>query len=957
MSDIRLKYKETPKAGLGVKLFRAGLVVLLLLLIAYFVASSSWFLKSVVLPRVGAALNSTVTVADIELHPFSDLTLEQLKLTPNGAETLLEAKRVHVGYSLLAILRGNLLVEDVTVDSPILTLVENARGLSNLPVLPGSSAPAKPASAPGAPPQLNLKSLALKNATIRHTRTALNGDRVVTELANVNVSVSNVKNGGDGKLTFSAALALDKSTAFPASAANLQSLLTGDFAFNLLDNLKPSSIKGLASFTVGRATGSFAELGALIARLDCDMTPTSIQKFALQFSKGSTALGEVRLSGPFDAEKTEGKLKLEVLAIDRQVLNLLGAARGIDFGTTTINNATDITLTQAGRMISLSGRLQVAKLQVIQGAQTSPTLDLNCGYDLTLDRIGKSVLLKALNFSGTQNQQVLVTTTLSSPLTIAFGDTINAADASLDYTLKGLNLADWRAFAPGLELAGVVGANGKLFSKDGGKRLSLEFEENIKGFSARLGSGPLAVDEISFRGALNHTAQDDALKGTIALNGIKLPDLAGNPLQLTLNLDTAVSNQVAQLNQCSLKLTPTPRARNELTLTGRVDLTDPKAISGNLKLAADALDVTGYYDLFAGQPAKTNVTLAPPVAPAATRSNTEPPPVKLPFHNFTVEANIYQFYLREVDASDFQTTLLLDGSHVLLDPFQLKLNNAPVQAQADLDLSLPGYRYDLTFKADGIPLGPLVNTFSPTYRDQAQGTLLAQASVKGAGVTGGNLRTNLTGTVDFSFTNANIQVVGPKLKTVLGAASVVLGSFGVPDLTSSPLDYVTARLSAGEGAIQIPAFIIQSPIFRADSTGAIPIADVLMDSPLNQPVGIALRRDAAAKLGIANIPTNEPYAKLPTFVHLVGTLGIPGAKTDKAQLSSLALSGIGAAVLKNAGGKTGQEVGGALNALGALLGNKPAATNQPPVTSGTNAASTNQSPESGLLDLFHRLKK
>ena len=954
MSEIRLKYKETPKTSRGVKIFRVGLFLLLLLLIAYFVVSSSWFLKSVVLPRVGAALNSSLTVGDIELHPFNELTLDQLKLTPNGAETLLEAKRVHVGYSLLAILRGNILVEDMTVDSPTITLVENARGISNLPVIAGKSAPAKPASASGSPPHLNLKSIALKNATIRHTRTTLNGDRVVTELANVNVSVSNVKNGGDGKLTFSAALALDKSTTSPATAANLQSLLTGDFTFNLLDNLKPSSIKGLASFAVGRATGSFTELSALIARLDCDMTPMKVQKFALQFSKGSAALGEVRLSGPFDAEKTEGKLKLEVLAIDRQVLNLLGAAQGIDFGTTTINSATDITLTQAGRMISLIGRVDVAKLQVIQGAQTSPTLDLNCSYDLTLDRVGKSVLLKAINFSGTQNQQVFVTTTLSSPLTIAFGDTINAADASLDYALTGLNLADWRAFAPGLELAGIVGAKGKVFSKDGGKRLSLEFEENVKGFSVKVGSGPIAVDEISFRGTLNHTAQDDALKSTLALNGIKLPDLAGNPLQLTLNLDAAVSNRVARLNQCSLKLTPTPRARNELTLTGRVNLSDAAAISGNLKLAADALDVTGYYDLLASQPAKTNATLTPPGSTAAAKSNTEPPPVRLPFHNFTVEANIYQFYLREVDASDFQTTLLLDGSHVVLNPFQLKLNNAPVQATADLDLSLPGYKYDLAFSADGVPLEPLVNTFSPTFRGQAKGTLLAKAGVQGAGITGRNLRTNLTGTVNFSFTNANIQIVGPNLKTVLGSASVVLSSFGVPDLTSSPLDYVTARLRAGEGKIEIPDFIVQSPLFRANSSGEIPIADVLMDSPLNQPVEIALPRDTAAKLGISNVPTNEPYAKLPTFVHLNGTLGKPGAKTDKAQLGSLALAGIGSALLKNSGGETGQKVGGALNALGALLGNKSAATN---TAGATNSVSTNQPPKSNLLDTLRKLKK
>ena len=75
-----------------------------------------------------------------------------------------------------------------------------------------------------------------------------------------------------------------------------------------------------------------------------EITPTDIKEVSLQFRKDNAGLGEVKVSGPFDMEKKEGHLAVQILSIDKQVLNLVGAKRGIDFGTTLINctNAVEI---------------------------------------------------------------------------------------------------------------------------------------------------------------------------------------------------------------------------------------------------------------------------------------------------------------------------------------------------------------------------------------------------------------------------------------------------------------------------------------------------------------------------------------------------------------------------------------------------------------------------------------
>ena len=74
--------------------------------------------------------------------------------------------------------------------------------------------------------------------------------------------------------------------------------------------------------------------------------------------------------------------------------------------------------------------------------------------------------------------------------------------------------------------------------------------------------------------------------------------------------------------------------------------------------------------------------------------------MNLPLQNFTVAADIGQLYLHEVAITNFQTTVKVDGGHVLVKPFQLVLNGAPVNASVDLDLSVPGYKYNLALNAD-----------------------------------------------------------------------------------------------------------------------------------------------------------------------------------------------------------------------------------------------------------------
>src|SRR3954451_1851219 len=115
-------------------LFKLGIVLLalvVLLVAAFFVVTSSAFFKGVILPKVGASMNSDITVSSASIG-LSAVTLNDLKLVPHGRDQLLQAPVVRTRFSLSDIIGGNIVVHELTMQSPVITIVKNADGTSNL---------------------------------------------------------------------------------------------------------------------------------------------------------------------------------------------------------------------------------------------------------------------------------------------------------------------------------------------------------------------------------------------------------------------------------------------------------------------------------------------------------------------------------------------------------------------------------------------------------------------------------------------------------------------------------------------------------------------------------------------------------------------------------------------------------------------------------------------------------
>jgi uncharacterized protein involved in outer membrane biogenesis len=1144
-------------------------VFVILLVAVYFVGTSSAFLKGVILPRVSKSMNADITVADASIHPFKEVVLHNLVVKTTGDQPLVTAPEVHAKYSLMDIIGGKIHIELAELNSPKIVLIQNADGTSNLdPLTKGQKEKPKNPQEKNAeksgkaskPPEIDIKKVALNDATIRQINN-MNGHHDVTEISHVNVAIDDLKNGQTGKLTLTADVKIESNPPAPETNGVLEAKLKGNFSFALGADLKPSSVQGNTHLEVTRATGGLSDLASLASDFDCDVTPTEIKQVALHFAKGVTRLGEVRVNGPFDMNKMEGKLAVQVLSIDKQVLNLAGAAAGIDFGSTTLNSTNEIVLAKSGTEMTVVGQVAISKMQLTRAKQTTPTLDLVARYNTTVYQSAKTALLREFTLNGTQKGNQLLQGELTSPMTFSWGESAApVSDSTLTLAVNNLDLADWKPFLGDTALSGNVNVKMQLLSQQAGKQLTFNLNSQVANLTAIIGTNQLsqanvtlqvngrAVDMKQFnltdyqfqlaqqnqtlvtvsgtgnydKGAdtadlqvnvkagvarLLQALQPDAVlssgsadltahvvqrQGTQAVTGkLALSDLTGKvgknqfnafgatmdldvaktpqeiqihrvsgkltengkpggtfdlsgtygtnqaaqltaklsdfnqdgvrvflepmladkklvsvaingtanvqlnpqgdsavkadfkvanlvvsdpknqipatPLEAKMTVDASVQKQVADVRQFQITLTPTQRAKNELQLKGRIDMTDTNAIQGNIKLLADSLDFTSYYDLFSGENKtsekkggaaahKQTTTTSTSSAPASAVPEKEPDAVKLPVRNFTAEVNIGHCYLREMDIVNFQTTAKIDGGHVVVKPLQLALNGAPVNASVDLDMGVPGYKYDTSFGAKAIPLAPLVNTFAPERKGQIGGTLTANAKLSGAGTTGVNLQKTLAGQFDVTSTNLNLSVVNIKSKMLKGLVNVIgaipelmtnpgaligtaMGKGGLSDeLAKSPIDSIDARGDVSSGKVNLQKAVVQSVAFLAEARGTVTLADVLTNSALQVPVSISLSHSIAKNFGlVADGSTNASYVKLPDFYTMKGTVGDP-----KNDINKVALAKVGGKALLGVGSSLGGSTGQLFREAGSLFG----------TSSGTNSqqTKTNQpAPKSGSL--------
>ncbi len=477
-------------------------VVVALLVTVYFIATSAWFFQSIVLPRVGREINATVTVESASISPFSSVSLSGLKVQAGAGEPILTVASIALRYHLMDIIGGHINVDEVAISTPVIVVTEDATGKRNLdPILEKLAAkkaePSQPKAEakPAKPLQLDLKKFALSNAKVRYTKADKAGGQMTAEVNGINLGLENLGNGKSGMVNLAADLQFEQKQG--TTNNTLQAKLSGQFQVALDNQLMPATLKGGTQLAVSQALGTFQQLSGLTVNLASDLTPTELKNVSVQITQSGKGLGTLAISGPLNLAKLEGKLRGDITAIDKQVLNLVGKAFNVDFNSTTISSSGQVELANGGKSIQIQGAVSAARLSVTQLGQSTPELDVNIAYDLAVDRVAETATVRSFNLAGLQNKKEFIHGSLTKPMTVGWGKTGTSADESVfTLTLDNLNLADWKAFAAGSDPVGLASMKLNVLSRGMGKQIHVDLQAGLNNFSVKSGPNRLSLSSL-----------------------------------------------------------------------------------------------------------------------------------------------------------------------------------------------------------------------------------------------------------------------------------------------------------------------------------------------------------------------------------------------------------------------------------------------------------------------------
>ncbi|HEX3717623.1 MAG TPA: AsmA family protein [Verrucomicrobiae bacterium] len=928
------------------KLLYAACGFVLFVVLGYFFVSSGAFFKAAILPRIGREIGAKITVGGVSISPFSYLYLNDVKIIVPGDEQVFNADNVRLDYSLMSFLRGTVKVNSASVDSPSVTIVENADGTLNVdPLLKSLSQPAAnsaPQPQSSKSRRIDLKNISIKNASIHYAMSITDGGTRTVDLSGINIALDQLGNGRSGKFTAEAACKVSG----PSNSV-LEANCTTKIEFTLNEDLLPVSLKAKGDQHVTTAMGSFASAAGFHSELRGDVTPAEVKELSECVYRNDQLLGEINLAGPLDLDKKEGRLTLTAGPVDRQFLNLIGATMGIDFGKSSLSSVSTLTLANGGSLLAIKTQITGANLSMNSNGQPTPPMNVTGDCDVAIDLKNDSAQFQTLTLDGSLDRQSILRGSLTKPMTVAWGNnSAPASDSVFELAVSDVNLPRWQALIGNAISSGTFSLNLKVLSSQGGKKLDSTLESHITNLAGNLAGTVISDGALDFNldaefsglkkcavtncilnltqqgqpalkvtssgnydgGAVATTSQIEAVMGRLLGRG------SSTALAIGATFSGSFSNHLLEVNQLNVSFPATAQAaNNQLRATGQMDFSMPALTKGHFDISADTLDMSPLYEALAPQsnaPASSQ-SPAPPSEPA---ENTGPAPIKLPIQ-ISAAVNLKQVLFREIAIQNCQMTATVDASRIAVNPCNLTLNGGAVNGTVNLDLSAKDYKYAINLAANNVPLEPIANSFSPENTGRYKGLILAGVKVDGAGFTGGSLQKSLGGQMNFTLTNADIQLTGPKLQRVVAPIADLLG---LHEILTWPLSWFDARIDLGNGNLRIARCIAGSSAFEASIEGAIPIAEVLSNSPLNLPVQLSVRRSLAEKIGMQDAETNvapdAPFIPVRNFVTIKGTLGAPVSLVDKRALGGVILNS-GTGMARRLGGEAGSGVKSAFSGL------------------------------------------
>lgn len=436
--------------------------------------------------------------------------------------------------------------------------------------------------------------------------------------------------------------------------------------------------------------------------------------FAMARKNGSRSQG--KLKGKVDIASGSGTINLESLIFDLMTVQPFLPSDPVLLKSGKINAKATVNLSKQFSVFDVNSTADITgfSCEMKTGEETTRlNMDLSSSLNLTFDRAGK------LEISGLK-------TTMKS----------EGKDAG-DFQLKGtmdLNAGQ-----------GVLNASAKGINQNMINPFLIPF---IKDMDMNLTSLKMDTDQ---KIQLSNGFQNIQVNGETRATDLRIRQQENDLLPpLILGLKNQLGYQASRLTfeELSLKANPPDKPAETILLTGDILMGEKGDMKSTMKLQSEQITIDRYLPPFMMEEmnkGKQPATQTSPAAPQPVQKELEP--LDVSFFTLDGDVNIKKMSFKDIVLSDIYADINLAQSTLDFPTVTMKINDAPTNAKGYVKMNVPGWEYYVNSNLENLNVKPLVDSFSPEYKDQITGTASFKMDIKGIGTLPENLQKNLKGTI------------------------------------------------------------------------------------------------------------------------------------------------------------------------------------------------------------------
>ena len=691
-----------------------GGALIVLVFLAYFIITSSFFLTKVALPIAGNFLQMEIKADSVKVSGLSKVNVKGLKVTPNGEETILEAGEVLAELNKLDLSFASFSIKEVYLDKGLVNIVQTPDGgnlAAVLKMFSGESDTNKP------PMVLQVDKVTVKDSTVKWKMIGADNSVMGADLMKVNVAGAGIGTELSGKVNVTTDLDFYMGSNYKAEPEQyMGGAFLADLEVPLTKEMMPGIISGPVKWDFTQTRGMFATLQDEQLALDLGLSLSEIQKLVVTLNKGSEELAKIAVNGTLDLSDLSANINYEVGGVDSRLLNTLSELTGVKFEKTFISSKGSIQVADSLNTYILKEQSQVKDLTLLTGETASLPLSIDSDVDLTVNLEKQSMTLAKLQGKGLQSDKEFVVAEITKPMVISWGEGVAGADDSALHVKLNLDLATWRDILSDPNASGVLGGTVDLNVKNSGTQVGLNSDLILDKINAK---GILANGAVKVANNLEMTAEKIVVAGNVGVENLTANmgtiGVTNFVLKTDYDLHMISTNDVINLNAINMSFASTEKAKNTIAVNGKVDLSNKEP--SNLNVVSDGIDLTPLMKwvqaLTSTEPGEKIVKTEETVVENEVKTEVaavESHKLELPIKDFTGKVTIKSIYANTIQVKDIDTTLTIKNENVALDTgaIQVVCSNETAAIQAKAQFNLNDFSAGVSYDVSGIEAG-LIN--------------------------------------------------------------------------------------------------------------------------------------------------------------------------------------------------------------------------------------------------------